>query len=265
MRTALKRFTTAGILTLVTATGLTMATAPVTEAAGSVDKAVSWAIAIANDDTHGYDQAKRNGPDYDCSSLVSTAFNKAGFNVSGSLNTDGMKDGFKKAGFTIYTFTTNSSAKSGQLRKADLKKGDILLYPGGHTALVTDTSSKQIVHATVNEKGTKKGGETGDQTGREIYVTSFNNSSYASIWKYVIRWEGATPTTSPTKAVTYFPKYTGSSVSIVDGLKAVGAPDTSLAYRKTIATANGITGYTGTASQNTKMLNLLKQGKLSKP
>ena len=31
----------------------------------SVEAAVLWAIQIANDDTHGYDQANRNGPDSD--------------------------------------------------------------------------------------------------------------------------------------------------------------------------------------------------------
>lgn len=63
---------------------------------------------------------------------------------------------------------------------------------------------------------------------------------------------------------TYFPKYTGSAHSIVDGFKAVGA-DSSFQYRVEIAKANSISNYTGTASQNTTMLNLLKQGKLIKP
>jgi hypothetical protein len=65
-------------------------------------------------------------------------------------------------------------------------------------------------------------------------------------------------------SVTYFPKYTGSSSSLVDGLKAVGA-STTFDYRKQIAAKNGISNYTGTSSQNTKLLNLLKQGKLIKP
>ena len=62
---------------------------------------------------------------------------------------------------------------------------------------------------------------------------------------------------------SYYPKYTGSSVSIVDALKAVGV-DSSKSNRTKIAKANGITNYTGTASQNTQLLNLLKQGKLKK-
>lgn len=68
---------------------------------------------------------------------------------------------------------------------------------------------------------------------------------------------------STTATSSYYPKYTGDSDSIVTGLNAVGV-DSSYSNRKKIATANGISGYSGTASQNTKMLNLLKQGKLKK-
>ena len=68
---------------------------------------------------------------------------------------------------------------------------------------------------------------------------------------------GAKPIT-----VTYYPKYTGKSSSFVDGLKAVGEKDTTLAHRKQIAKANGIAVYNGASSDNTKLLNLLKNGKL---
>lgn len=64
--------------------------------------------------------------------------------------------------------------------------------------------------------------------------------------------------------VSYFKKYTGDSVSIVNALKAVGAKS-DFAYRSKIAKANGITGYLGRAAQNTKMVTLLKKGKLKKP
>jgi len=65
-------------------------------------------------------------------------------------------------------------------------------------------------------------------------------------------------------AKEYFKKYTGASGSIVDALASIGA-ETSFSYRKTIAKANGITGYVGTASQNTTMLQKLKKGTLIKP
>jgi len=74
----------------------------------------------------------------------------------------------------------------------------------------------------------------------------------------------ATTTTRAPSSVTYFPKYTGTSVSISDAMKEVGAQN-SLEYRKTVAPVNNISNYTGTAAQNTQMLNLLKDGKLIKP
>lgn len=63
----------------------------------------------------------------------------------------------------------------------------------------------------------------------------------------------------------YFPKYKGTSCSIVSGLVSVGADDTSYAYRKRIAQKNGIRDYLGTQTQNLQLVRLLKEGKLLKP
>lgn len=53
--------------------------------------------------------------------------------------------------------------------------------------------------------------------------------------------------------------YTG--VSIVDALNEIGV-DSSFSYRSKLASTNGISNYTGTAEQNTQLLNLLKNGTL---
>ena len=45
------------------------------------EKATSWAEQIANNNTHGYSQVTRWGPDYDCSSLVISAYDFAGTKV----------------------------------------------------------------------------------------------------------------------------------------------------------------------------------------
>lgn len=66
------------------------------------------------------------------------------------------------------------------------------------------------------------------------------------------------------KKVEYFPKYEKATVSIVSALNAMNITS-SFAYRAEIAAANGITNYKGTAVQNTKLLFLLKQGKLKRP
>ena len=60
--------------------------------------------------------------------------------------------------------------------------------------------------------------------------------------------------------VNYYPSYNGSN-SITQSLRAIGV-DSSMAHRKQIAAANGISGYAGTYTQNVTMLTLLKQGRL---
>lgn len=65
-------------------------------------------------------------------------------------------------------------------------------------------------------------------------------------------------------AVNYFPKTTAGGDSIITGLNAIKV-DSSFANRTKIAKANGIALYTGTAAQNLKLAELLRQGKLIKP
>ncbi|MGN1111682.1 MAG: CHAP domain-containing protein [Acutalibacteraceae bacterium] len=74
----------------------------------------------------------------------------------------------------------------------------------------------------------------------------------------------STPTTPTTPTTKYFKACSSSQTTLLSALKSIGV-DNSLTYRKKIAKANGITNYTGTAAQNTKLLNLLKKGKLIKP
>lgn len=65
------------------------------------------------------------------------------------------------------------------------------------------------------------------------------------------------------KKIVYYPKCKGKFNSIVDALDSLKI-DSSKSNRKKIAVQNGIKNYNGTASQNTKLLNLLKRGKLIK-
>jgi len=61
----------------------------------------------------------------------------------------------------------------------------------------------------------------------------------------------------------YLSNKTYKGDSIVIALKQIKV-DSSFTYRKKLANKNGIKNYEGTASQNTKLLNLLKKGKLIK-
>lgn len=140
-----------------------------------VEYAVNWAIGIANDNSHGYDQADRDGGvDYDCSSLVSTAFREAGFNIPfPSPATYTMIDPFTEAGFTWIAGIGNDSS--------ELYRGDILLSIQNHVAIYI--GDDQVVEACINEFGGITGGQPGDQTGSEIRVGGF----YSFPWDGVLR------------------------------------------------------------------------------
>lgn len=143
-------------------------------------QAVEWAVAIADDPSHGYDQINREGPDYDCSSLVINAYQEAGVDVKGhgASYTGDMYDAFIASGFRNVTSQIDLKTGSG------LIAGDVLLNEAHHAALAI--GSGQIVQASLNEKGTTRGGQTGDQTGREIYTRMYYNYP----WNYVLRIDG---------------------------------------------------------------------------
>ncbi len=69
---------------------------------------------------------------------------------------------------------------------------------------------------------------------------------------------------SQSASVTYFAKCASSCTTITEGLEYIGA-ESSYTYRVKIASANGISGYSGTAAQNNTMLALLKAGTLIVP
>jgi hypothetical protein len=68
----------------------------------------------------------------------------------------------------------------------------------------------------------------------------------------------------PTTKTTYYSACSSTVTGLVAGLTEVGESDTSKTHRTKIAKANGVSDYSGTAEQNTKLLNLLKKGKLIK-
>lgn len=143
-----------------------------------IDKAVEWAVKIAEDDSHGYDQDNRWGPDYDCSSFVITAWENAGVPVksNGASNTSNMVSVFKSTGFKDITSSITLSTGAG------LQKGDIV-WKSGHTEMVYN-SSYGLVGASINENGGTTGGVTGDQTEKEIRTRSYYNYPWTTVLRY---------------------------------------------------------------------------------
>lgn len=142
-----------------------------------IESAVNWAVSIAKDDSHGYDQIGRWGPDYDCSSLVISAWEQAGVpvKVSGASYTGNMKAAFEKCGFKAFPFGSGNT----------LMRGDILLNEKHHTAMYIGDG--KVVQASINEKGGIYNGKDGDQTGKEIVIGPFY--IYSKGWDYILRYQ----------------------------------------------------------------------------
>jgi len=142
-----------------------------------ISKAIGWAVGIASDSSHGYDQTHRWGPDYDCSSLVISAYEQAGAGVkaAGATYTGNMRRAFLACGFKDVTQKVSLSSGAGLLA------GDVLLHERNHTAMYI--GGGQLVQASGNERGGITGGKTGDQTGGEINVRSYYNYP----WDCVLR------------------------------------------------------------------------------
>lgn len=195
-----------------------------------IENAVNWMIGIANDDTHGYDQGSRWSPDYDCSSLVISAWKQAGVNLTCTY-TGNMYANMVNKGFSDVTSQVNLATGSG------LARGDVLLNVASHTAMYIGNG--QICEATGNENGGITGGQTGDQTGREICINSYRNYP----WNYVLRYvaedggprEGQSENTISSGGDTYIVQAGDSLWAIAEKVYGSGT------YYTKLMTLNGLT------------------------
>lgn len=131
-----------------------------------IQKAVQWAVSIANDDRYYYSWGGHGPNGYDCSGFVIKAYQQAGIDVedAGANTTHDMYDAFLKCGFQDVTDSINLSTGSGLL------KGDVLLNTEKHTALVQIDGG-----TTVEARGSAYG-----------IVSNYNYRNY--LWDYVLRY-----------------------------------------------------------------------------
>lgn len=145
-----------------------------------IEKATQYMINIANDNNHGYDQIYRwnEKGDFDCSSLVISAWQQAGVPVKtkGATYTGNMYNVFLKCGFVDVTKSVNLNNASG------MQRGDVLLNHVYHTAMYI--GNNQECQASINEKGRATGGTPGDQTGQEIKIRSYRNYPWNCVLRY---------------------------------------------------------------------------------
>ena len=142
---------------------------------GHVEKAVQWAIGIANDQSHGYSQADRTGPDFDCSSFVYYALQAGGFGIIDHRGYAGNCE-------TIW----EDLAELGGWQKlsygeaeGSLQRGDILNNPDKHAAICI--GGGQTVEASGISHGSS---ETGDQ-GDEIGFRDATGRDFTEVYRYI--------------------------------------------------------------------------------
>lgn len=138
-----------------------------------IKSAIEWAVKIANDDSHGYDQNNRWSPDYDCSSFIITAYEQAGCPVK--------SNGASYTGDMIEVFETCGFKKLNYVKGMELLAGDVL-WRTGHTEMYIGNGKR--VGAHISENGTVYADEEGDQTGQEISVVNFSSNES---WEIVLR------------------------------------------------------------------------------
>ena len=199
--------------------------------------------------------------DYWCASFLSWIFYKA----------FGYDKGKKLLGGT-YSAACETIRNAMRTRKryvtSSPKAGDVIFFSGSrhsganHIGLVYKVEGGKVYTIEGNTSGANGVIDNGGGVAKKSYAKSYSRILGYGRPDYSIVNSATSAKTNSTKS--YYKKYTGSSGSIIDALKAVGVKDTSLANRNKIATKNGIKNYTGTVEQNVKLLKLLKQGKLIK-
>ena len=137
-----------------------------------IEKAVQWAISIAENNSHGYSQTNRYGPDYDCSSLVISAFEWAGIPVGGANYTGNMYKCFFLNGWKDVTKEIDLASGEGLIR------GDVLLNHTDHTCLYIGNG--KVVNARCDTDGRK-----GDSHGDEIRIQSYWNYPWDCVLRYI--------------------------------------------------------------------------------
>ena len=165
--------------------------------------------------------------------------------------------------FTGWENINNKKQGFGKFIKIKKDNSDDVYYFGHLSEIYVKTGDRVYITQVIGKEGS-----TGNSTGSHCH--------------YCIRKDGIRGNDLNVSAISGIPNRLGvyddgyresnngylenssyKGNSIVDALKQIGV-DSSFEHRMKIAERNNITNYRGTPEQNTKLLNLLKQGKLKK-
>lgn len=135
-----------------------------------VEAMLAWALETAADDTHGYSQRNRFGPNYDCSSFVCAALMEGGFQLKDYTSPSGLLEQLPALGFRVY-------------RRGEVvpQRGDILIQPYVHVEICMGSGGCVGAHQDYDWR-------SGDRTGHEIEYRTANGSYCPFCQKEQYRW-----------------------------------------------------------------------------
>ncbi len=143
-----------------------------------MEAALAWALEIAADDSHGYSQSERFGPNYDCASFVCTALMEGGFSLEDCLSPAGLVALLPELGFTVY-----------RRGETEPRRGDILVRTGVHVEFCMGNGGCLAAHRNYDRR-------SGDSGGHEIEYRLGDGESCCPFceqqqYNYILRYEGA--------------------------------------------------------------------------
>lgn len=176
-----------------------------------IDDAVSFAVGIANDNSHGYSQAVRslynitNPKSFDCSSLCCTAYYYAFLKNGLTAQANYLKANCSYTGNMLKMLNVGFEIVArNQTAHAQMKKGDLELNVTYHVAMAIDKDN--IVHARSSEGTTN----TIDDSGNEIRTQPWYNYSHG--WTHRLRFTGKGLNLSNVKpSTTTYNKWVGAA------------------------------------------------------
>ena len=190
------------------------------------EKAVAWALAVADDNSHGYGWGGW-GPDYDCGHLIISAWEQAGVPVKtrGASYTGNMPGVFLACGFRDVTASVDLASGAG------LRRGDVLVNRSSHAAMFV--GGGRLVQAR-----TDLDGRPGDSGGQEIRVQGYYNYPWDCVLRYEdeasgIRHEATGETVRAAGGVGPYGEMKGNSAMNGATRETVGAIHESPAVDKT--------------------------------
>lgn len=206
------------------------------------------------------------------SAMGSANLNQTTLNTANNLAKDAANSANEGIGgatisriYASATNSTNVNVQVGKSQTVNIKDGNVLAVYDAELVTYKIASNKKSVTFT----GKKAGSEA-------VVIATDNGSITISVKVTNPPQPKKTTTTSSNKSsssgasVAYYRADAAKNWSIVDALMRSGGYSyeqvkSPSGIRKQIAAANGISGYTGTASQNEQLVRLIRAGKLINP